>query len=143
MTSSKRAKSTAGYAVGRGKPPRKSQFKKGKSGNPKGRPKGSRNFANVLSEELNQKIEVRENGVMRKISKQDALLKAIFAKALNGDLKAAQTIVAMNERLAARNPPEPETIIEESDIELLRKYFPVLIEILNRNGGLNGTAKPN
>jgi hypothetical protein len=129
------------YKVGRGKPPRKSQFKTGKSGNPKGRPKGARNVANVLNDELNRKIDIRENGVTKTISKHDALWKSIVAKALNGDLKAAQTIVAMNERHAARMPPEPDMTIEATDIELLLKYLPVLIEIANRNGGLHGKNK--
>ena len=37
---------------GYGKPPRHSQFKKGQSGNSKGRPKGSRNFSTDLKETL-------------------------------------------------------------------------------------------
>ena len=32
------------YAVGWGKPPRHTRFKKGQSGNPKGRPPGSKNM---------------------------------------------------------------------------------------------------
>ncbi|MFZ3585531.1 DUF5681 domain-containing protein, partial [Loktanella sp. DJP18] len=35
-------KAGAGYSVGYAKPPESSRFKKGKSGNPKGRPKGAK-----------------------------------------------------------------------------------------------------
>ena len=48
--------------VGYGRPPRATQFQPGKSGNPKGRPKGSRSVADILREIIGQKIKVTENG---------------------------------------------------------------------------------
>ena len=50
------------YEVGYGRPPKDKQFKKGQSGNPKGRPKGSRNFRTDLQEELQMQVQVTENG---------------------------------------------------------------------------------
>jgi uncharacterized protein YerC len=61
----------AGYK----KPPKDSQFKKGKSGNPKGRPKGSKNkesIAESISKEFSSKINLK-NG--ETISKMDAAIK--------------------------------------------------------------------
>ena len=76
------------YKVGYGKPPRKTQFKRGRSGNPKGRPKGSRNLATDLASELGEQITVREDGHSRRISKQRALIKSLMARALQGDVRA-------------------------------------------------------
>ena len=48
------------YDVGYGKPPRHTRFKKGQSGNPRGRPSGSKNLATVLSEALNELVIVAD-----------------------------------------------------------------------------------
>jgi hypothetical protein len=53
------------YDVGYRKPPREHQFKPGQSGNPKGRPRGSKSFTTLLVEELGTKITIQENGVRR------------------------------------------------------------------------------
>jgi hypothetical protein len=93
-------------AVGYGKPPVEHQFKKGSSGNPKGRPKGSKNLKTDLIEELQEMILVREgNGRRRRISKQRALLKTIMAKGLNGDAKAYAA--ALNLALKVTDPAAP------------------------------------
>ena len=48
------------YAVGYGKPLRHTGFQKSRSGNPKGRPKGSKNLATLLAEALDEKVQVTE-----------------------------------------------------------------------------------
>jgi len=63
------------YEVGYGKPPRHTRFKKGQSGNPRGRPCGSKNLSSLLSEALNEPVIVAENGRRRKISKRQAIIK--------------------------------------------------------------------
>lgn len=81
-------KGKASEDVGYGKPPRATRFKQGQSGNPKGRPKGSRNFATVLQEELNTRITVTENGKRRRITKRQAVAKQLVNKGAAGDPKA-------------------------------------------------------
>ena len=79
-------------AVGYKNPPKDTQFKPGQSGNPKGRPKGARNLKTDLMEELGEKIVVTENGQQRTISKQQALVKAMMAKGMQGDITAGRAI---------------------------------------------------
>lgn len=80
--------SSGGYK----KPPRDKQFKKGQSGNPKGRPKGSKNLSIILAKELNTKIPVTENGKQKQITKQEAIVKGTVNNALRGDHKATAVI---------------------------------------------------
>jgi Family of unknown function (DUF5681) len=81
------------YEIGFRKPPVQTRFQKGKSGNPKGRPKGSKNFKTDLIEELQERISVREGERVKKITKQRALVKTVLAKGLKGDVRAADTVM--------------------------------------------------
>jgi hypothetical protein len=81
------------YEVGYGRPPKHSRFKKGKSGNPNGRPKGTKNLRTDLIEELGEKIHVREGDRPTKISKQRAFVKTLVARSLKGDARAAATLM--------------------------------------------------
>lgn len=75
-------------AGGYGKPPKKHQFKPGQSGNPNGRPKGARSFKTALSKELETKLEIKEAGKAKKVSKLEAVAKRLVTDALNGNAKA-------------------------------------------------------
>jgi Family of unknown function (DUF5681) len=81
------------YEVGYKKPPKQSQFKQGQSGNPRGRPKGTKNLKTDLLEELSEQILVREGSRTRKISKQRAILKNLTAQTLKCDGRATSTLV--------------------------------------------------
>jgi phosphopentomutase len=87
------AKAKNPHGVGFRKPPRKTRFKKGRSGNPKGRPKGTKNFNTVLEKELEDKIAVSENGEQKKISKLQVVVKQLVKKAAAGDARAMDTLI--------------------------------------------------
>src|SRR5262249_25898809 len=73
--------SPAGY----GKPPVHAQFKPGRSGNPKGRPKGLRNIRSVIEEALNQRITIREGDRTRSLTKLDGVILTMITGALKGN----------------------------------------------------------
>jgi Family of unknown function (DUF5681) len=79
--------------IGYGKPPKATRFKKGKTGNPKGRPKAARNFKTDLMEEMREKVVIREGERSRKIPKQRAVIKTLVARTLKGDPRATDTLV--------------------------------------------------
>lgn len=89
--------STTG-SVGYGKPPKHTQFKRGQSGNPKGRPKGTRNFRTELRETLNAPVNVTTDGKERRVSTRKATLLRLRQKALGGDTRALDRIISLAQR---------------------------------------------
>lgn len=82
-------------SIGYGRPPRHSQFKPGQSGNPRGRPKGSKSRATILRRILNEKISFREGDRMKRVSKYEGIHRTQVHKALKGDSKAYKAILDM------------------------------------------------
>ena len=80
------------YEVGYGKPPRETRFKQGQSGNVRGRPRGSKNFATVMLKELSEGLTISENGRQRKITKREALIKQVINKAVAGNPRLIQIL---------------------------------------------------
>jgi hypothetical protein len=83
------------YSVGYKKPPRETQFKPGKSGNPKGRAKKPAGVADILWDELNSLVSIVTDGKRRKISLLRAILKQHANKAASGNSRSA--ILLLNE----------------------------------------------
>lgn len=81
------------YTVGFGKPPIASQFRKGRSGNPKGRPKGSRNIETLYREVLDMKVKTSVGGQVQTITALKAVIMKQMQKALAGDLRAIEGVI--------------------------------------------------
>ena len=120
------------YKVGYGKPPKATQFKKGKSGNPRGRPKGSLNLATDLTAELGENITIREDGRARKVSKQRALIKSLMAKALQGDVRATASVLALYARVITEPLPDDNQPIEADELQVLKRFAPRLLRSVNK-----------
>ena len=114
------------YKVGYGRPPKETQFKPGKSGNPKGRPRGAKNIDTMLRDTLMEKIEITENGKRKRLSKIEVLLKKCLNDALNGDqraidrlfrsfpaLRAAQAAENADSLASAHDPASDNEILKE------------------------------
>ena len=84
----KKKSSSPNYEIGHGRPPKDTQFKKGKSGNEKGRPPGTRPIGSILQEAMRQKIAVTENGKTKKLPAIEVLIMRLRADALRGDIKS-------------------------------------------------------
>jgi hypothetical protein len=96
------AKPRKDYEVGYARPPKSGQFKKGQSGNSKGRRKGSKLFVEIVMDALNEKVAINENGSRKMITKQVALAKQVANKGATGDLKSIKLLFEILEGLDDR-----------------------------------------
>src|SRR5229473_3274321 len=98
-------------------PPEQMRFRKGQSGNPQGRPKGSLNMATVLERTLREKVIINENGRRKTITKLEAAIKQLINKAASGELKAFQLLAALVRAAEERavQAPISKSVLEEVD----------------------------
>jgi len=110
------------YEVGYKRPPSGHRFKKGISGNSKGRPKLIKDFKTDLKDELEEIITVQEGGKVKPITKQKALIKKLLSKALGGELGALKTLTSLIALHLGTSEAEFEELSDE-DKKLLNKYI--------------------
>lgn len=110
------------YEIGYRRPPPQSRFSKGKSGNIKGRPKGSRNFLKVLEKELDQSIVVTENGKKKKITRLQAMAKRLVAGALQGEQRALLNLVEILRRTGKFEELPVENLLPNNYEDILETY---------------------
>ena len=93
------------YAVGYGKPPERTRFQKGRSGNPAGRPKGALDLGTLLEKVLSETVAVKDGaGRRRRISKGEAAVTQLVNKAAAGaDPRATRLLFDLLAKRQARD----------------------------------------
>jgi len=101
------------YDIGYRKPHKKTQFQKGISGNPRGRPKKSLDFNERLLRESESFIAVNENGRKKRLSKQEIAIKVLMKQVMNGSPQAFRIYFALLQEArdtAASSAPQQSTV---------------------------------
>ena len=102
--------------------PKRTQFRKGTSGNPKGRPKGSKNLTTLIMEAARDKVTVDIDGKPRRISALQATVTQLANKASRGDQKAMVQFLDRIAEVEGRVRPS-EYPLGDPDVEVLRAAF--------------------
>jgi hypothetical protein len=129
------------YAANDRKPPLHTRFKKGQSGNPRGRPK--KNLPALLVAALNEPMFARIDGERRKITKREAVIHQLVNKSAGADLRATKMLIDMmkdTEKKAGATPPPEPAPYSEADEEVIkftvqRIESAILQEIQDQNAG--------
>lgn len=109
--------------IGYGRPPKHSQYQKGRSGNPRGRPKGATSFKADLAAELQEKLALTENGKERKITKQRAFIKTLTAAAIKKDIRAVNALLACMRFFGVGTEEPAVDNVDVGDLDLLETYL--------------------
>ena len=94
--------------VGYGSPPVEHHFKPGRSGNPKGRPKGVRSIDNVLKGWLDKTVTITVDGKAVRTNVMDAMVGQQVNRALKGDPKACGFLLELSGSRGLLGVPESE-----------------------------------
>jgi hypothetical protein len=125
--STKNGTETGHYEVGYGRPPKKTRFAKGQSGNRHGRPRKTRNLKTDLRTVLEEDLTLTVGGREVKFPARRAMLVALRNRALKGDVRAAIVLISLIERLM------PETLIEEVKASVPREDLAIFAEAIDRH----------
>ena len=112
--------------VGYKTPPKASQFKKGRSGNPSGRPRRAPGIAELLGKVSKQKVLTQGKNGLKSMSKAEASITQLLNKAAGGDLKAMKLLVDTKARFPeiakGKDLKDTEKSVREKFLAALERY---------------------
>jgi len=129
------------YEIGYRRPPASGRFKKGNSGNPKGRPKGSGNFLVLLDQELGQSIVVNENGKKKTITRMQAMVKKVVAGALHGDQKWLLTLVEILRRTGKFEETDIDSLVPDDYESILDSYLAQRQKVISKKASTTSSKE--
>lgn len=113
-----------GGGGGYGKPPIPTRFQPGRSGNPRGRPKGAKGLRAELKAELDEFVTVEVNGKKKRIRKRRLVIKALAAKAAKGDVRAAEKLLALVIQAEGFEDQRPDKQkLTDNDLKILERFM--------------------
>jgi hypothetical protein len=95
------------YEIGYGRPPIGRRFQKGKSGNPRGRPRRPKDLASLLKRALDTRVTVVEQGTRRKLTKREIVIAQLVEKCAGADLRATKLLLDMLQTFERGAPAAP------------------------------------
>jgi hypothetical protein len=120
----------AKYNVGYGKPPAERQFKKGQSGNPRGRPKGRKNLGKSVADVLTAPVNVRMGSREAKMPLREAVLRRVSNDALRGGPRAIADLLA----LVGKDNIFPTEIEDERAQPTIAEDTAIILDFIERQG---------
>jgi hypothetical protein len=110
------------YTVGYGRPPLRTRFKHGQSGNLEGRPKGMRNARSMARAALEQKIVIGRTGVRKRMSVREIAFQRLAEKAMDGDLKALNFLLGLEDGQQSQESEATPTSAQRS-LKIIQEFF--------------------
>ena len=107
------------HSSGYMKPPKKSRFKRGKSGNPKGGPEQIDDPVDVIVKVLSRKVSV--TGRKRRITMHEALIRKLRELALSGDRQAIKLVASILKIAAPERPNRFRIQMRDARVSLRKK----------------------
>jgi hypothetical protein len=92
-----KARPTASYDVGYGKPPKANQFRKGRTGNPRGKKRGEENLISAFKRHVLKQVKIKDGDQVRTITLAEAVILKNYSAALQKNSLAMSNIYRLAE----------------------------------------------
>jgi len=117
------------------------KFRKGESGNPKGRPRGAQNRDTIARKVMGQPVAVVQDGRRKKISLLEAVLTRHANKALGGDPRSALILLneIRSEKRTEYSSPEEEHLDSDDQLVVQTLVQRIRRDLVAGGGGDDGS----